>query len=414
MAEGRLARLKALVDWARSNSDFYRARLGGVSLDVEDEGALLRQIPILRRDQAQALARGPASPLACVDPNEFVRFHHTSGSTGVGSLWVFDTQDDWDNIVGCWSTALSHYGIGRCDRALVCAGYGRFIGFWGLHEALISAGALTVSGADADSEARAVMIAALGVTVVATTPTYALRLGAELAQMGVDSPVRLVITSGEPRPPETKRRIEALWGCETYDTAGMTEMGTISMLECPDRDGSLHLMDDVFIEEVLDRETEVPVAHGELGVRVVTTLARRGMPFIRYWTNDLVVRELADCRCQLGDHVYTGGIRGRLDEMVKIDGVWFMPLLLEQVVRGYDEIVEYRATLHRSGDDRNTLFVELDATIDVDVAPDFIRSFTADCKRQLGFRPRVALASDLPRFEAKAKRFHDAREVVTA
>lgn len=414
MAEERLARLVALVEWARSNSDFYREHLDGVSLSVRDEESLLRQIPVLQRDQVTALTRGPASPLACVGPDSFVRFHHTSGSTGAGALWVFDTQDDWDNIVRCWSVALAHYGVGASDRALVCAGYGRFIGFWGLHEALISNGVLTVSGADADSRARAELIVALGVTVIATTPTYALRLGAEMAELGIDNPVRLVLTSGEARPMETRKRVQALWDCQTYDTAGMTEMGTISMFECPDRVGSLHLIDDAFIEEVLDRETGAPVADGELGVRVVTTLERRGMPFIRYWTNDLVVREPAGCACRVGDHVYAGGIRGRLDEMVKVDGVWFMPSLLEQVVRRYEEIVEFRATLHRRGDDRNTLFVELDALVDTAASTEFVREFTADCKRQLGFRPTVVLASGLPRFEAKAKRFHDARTAMTA
>ena len=294
-------------------------------------------------------------------------------------------------------------------RALVCAGYGRFIGFWGLHEALVATEALTASGADADSKARVALIESLGITVVAATPTYALRLGAEMQRQEVESNVRLLITSGEPRPIETRKRIEDLWGCPAYDTAGMTEMGTISMIECPDRPGHLHVLEDAFLEEVLDAKTRAPVELGEIGVRVVTTLARRGMPFIRYWTNDLVVRERAECECDLGRYVYVGGIRGRLDQMVKIDGVWFLPSMLEGVVRGFHEVVEYRATLALNDGRRTVLLVELDLGEETNVSESFSGDFADECKRSLGFRPAVSLVEGLPRFEVKASRFHDER-----
>jgi len=412
-AGSRLERLKVTISWARENSDFYRTYLAGVQLDVDREEQLLEQIPIIERDHVQAISRDPAGPLACVDPDAFVRFHHTSGSSGDGSLWVFDTAQDWEGIVRCWSVALERYGVGKQDRALVCAGYGRFIGFWGLHDALVAGGVLTVSGADADTKARVALIDALGITVVATTPTYAMRLGSELSAQGVGDSVRLLITSGEPRPVETRRKIEALWDCVALDTAGMTEAGTISMYECPSRPGRMHVMDDLFLEEVLDPKERTPVGYGEIGVRVVTTLNRRGMPFIRYWTNDLVIRQLSECDCDAGEHVYAGGIKGRLDHMVKIDGVWFLPSMLESVVRKFDCVVEHRATL-TTDDNRNFLLVELDIDPGAEPRKNFTADFAAECKRALGFRPRVDLVGGLPQFEAKAKRFYDARESVAA
>jgi len=405
---GRAHRLGELVSWARQNSSFYAERFASVNSGVGVEADLLYQLPILERDQVQPLLRSVENPLVCVDPAEFVRFHHTSGSTGEGSLWVFDTASDWEEIVSCWSVALRSFGIGPGDRALVCAGYGRFIGFWGLHDALIAGGILTVSGADADSNARATLIERLGVTVVAATPTYALRLGDEMERLNVESQVRLVVTSGEPRPLETRERIERLWGCHSLDTAGMTEMGTISMLECPHRPGDMHVLEDRFLEEVLDPVAREPVADGELGVRVVTPLGRRGMPFVRYWTNDLVVREPAACDCGLGAHVYRGGIKGRLDHMVKVDGIWFLPSMLEGVVRGFEEIDEYRATLVHGENGRNVIELELEVHSGA-ASEDLPKVFAEECKRAIGFRPRVKLVTDLPRFEAKAKRFHDQR-----
>jgi phenylacetate-coenzyme A ligase PaaK-like adenylate-forming protein len=403
----RAHRLGELVLWARENSSFYAERFASVS-DSGVEEDLLYQLPILERHQVQPLSRRVESPLACVEPAEFVRFHHTSGSTGDGSLWVFDTASDWEEIVDCWSVALRSFGVEPGDRAMVCAGYGRFIGFWGLHDAFLARGTLTVSGADADSKARATLIERLGITVVAATPTYALRLGDEMKNLNVESQVKLVITSGEPRPLETRERIERLWGCRSLDTAGMTEMGTISMLECPHRPGDMHVLEDRFLEEVLDPVTREPIADGEMGVRVVTPLGRRGMPFIRYWTNDLVVRESAACACSLGAHVYRGGIKGRLDQMVKVDGIWFLPSMLEGVIRGFEEIDEYRAILVRGENGRNIIELELEAFPEA-VTEDFPEVFADECKRAIGFRPAVRLVTDLPRFEAKAKRFHDQR-----
>src|SRR5665811_862546 len=391
----RVRRLSELVSWARQSSPFYAERFASVNSDVDTEEDLLNQLPILERDQVQPLLRRVENPLVCVDHAEFVRFHHTSGSTGDGSLWVFDTASDWDEIISCWSVALRSFGVGPGDRALVCAGYGRFIGFWGLHDALIAGESLTVSGADADSKARAALIESLGITVVAATPTYALRLGDEMGNLSVESQVRLVITSGEPRPLETRERIERLWGCRSLDTAGMTEMGTISMLECRSRPGDMHVLEDRFLEEVLDPTTRKPVADGEIGVRVVTPLGRRGMPFIRYWTSDLVVRGLAACDCGLGAHVYRGGIRGRLDQMVKMDGIWFLPSMLEGVVRGFEEIDEYRATLVHGKNGRNVIELELEVYPGA-VAKDFPTTFTDECKRAIGFRPRVKLVTGLP------------------
>jgi phenylacetate-CoA ligase len=410
-AGDRLERLRSTVEWARAKSLFYGDRLADVDLSAPTEDALLEQIPILERHEVQALPKWPRSPLACTPVDSFVRFHHTSGSSGQGSLWVADTTDDWRAITDAWSVALRLWGITSADRALVCNAYGRFIGFWGLHDALIRAEVLTVSGADLDTVGRADLIERLGITVVAATPTYALLLANEVRSREHD--VRLVLTSGEPRPEATRRRIAQAWSCETFDTAGMTEVGTISMVECRSNPGNLHVIEDGVIEEVLDPVTRTPVEDGHRGVRVVTTLARRGMPFIRYWTSDLVTREPAACDCGVARFVYAGGIEGRTDDMVKIRGVWFLPSFLEDIVRDFREVQEFRSTVQSDARGLASLDVELelDDSYDATESRDFELVFTTECKRRLGFRPSVTICppNTLPRFEMKARRFRDMR-----
>ena len=81
---------------------------------------------------------------------------------------------------------------------------------------------------------------------------------AELAEQGIDLPggsVRRLILSGEPAGsiPATKRMLEAQWGAKAADTAGMTEIGTIMIFECDHQPGGPHIIEDHFIEQVLDR-----------------------------------------------------------------------------------------------------------------------------------------------------------------
>jgi phenylacetate-coenzyme A ligase PaaK-like adenylate-forming protein len=416
LASGRLERLRSTIEWARTQSRFYGERLAAVDTSVSTEAALLEQIPILERSEIQTLPKWPRSPLACTSVESFVRFHHTSGSSGQGSLWVADTAEDWRAITDAWSVALRLWGVTSADRALVCAAYGRFIGFWGLHDALVDAEALTVSAADLDTVGRVDLIERLGITVVAATPTYALLLAKELRSL--EHNVRLVITSGEPRPEATRRRLAQAWSCETFDTAGMTEVGTISMVECRSHRGNLHVIEDGVIEEVLDPVTRKPVEDGQRGVRVVTTLARRGMPFIRYWTNDLVTREPATCDCGIARFVYAGGIQGRTDDMVKIRGVWFLPSFLEDIVRGLHQVQEFRSTVRSDARGLASLEVELELndSYDATESRDFELMFATECKRRLGFHPSVTICAPntLPRFEMKSRRFHDLRNESSA
>ena len=83
-----------------------------------------------------------------------------------------------------------------------------------------------------------------------------------------------VILSGEPAGsiPQTKALIEEQWGAKAYDTAGMTEIGTIMVFECAHQPGGTHIIEDHVLEEVIDPDTLEPVGYGERGERVVTSL----------------------------------------------------------------------------------------------------------------------------------------------
>jgi phenylacetate-coenzyme A ligase PaaK-like adenylate-forming protein len=93
-----------------------------------------------------------------------------------------------------------------------------------------------------------------------------------------------------------RQSLAALWGCEVFEHYGMTEMGLGGGVDCAAHAG-YHLRESDLLIEVVDPESGDPVAPGEMGEVVFTTLKRRGMPLIRYRTGDLSRLLPGACAC---------------------------------------------------------------------------------------------------------------------
>jgi phenylacetate-CoA ligase len=303
----------------------------------------------------------------------------------------------------------------------VAFGYSTFIGFWGLHYAGEKLGCLVLPGGALQTDQRVSQIVDMGATVVASTPTYALRMAQEARSMGVDlagSSVRRLILSGEPAGsiPATKKLIEEQWGAKAGDTAGMTELGTIMVFECEAQPGGTHIIEDHYIEEVVDPETDQPVPYGEMGERVVTSFGRGFIPVLRYRTRDFVVRVPGStCSCGRTFDIYEGGIRGRVDDMKLVRGTNVYPRAVEAIVREHAEIDEFQIHLYTEEGIRDEIEVLVEipgADVDADAILSRLGKELADAHEGLRFGVKRAEDGSLPRFELKAKRLLDERIVI--
>jgi phenylacetate-CoA ligase len=237
----------------------------------------------------------------------------------------------------------------------------------------------------------------------------------EARKLGIDLPgsqVQRLILSGEPAGsiPATKALIEEQWGAKAGDTAGMTEVGTIIMFECAEQPGGAHLIEDNYLEEVIDPFGEEPVGYGELGERVVTSFGRGFIPVLRYRTGDLVCRVPADrCPCGRGFDLYEGGIRGRADDMKVVRGTNVYPGAIEAIVRDVLDVEEFQVRLYTTEGFRDEIEVSVELAAPGDL--DELGRRLAEAHEGLRFLVREAEAGSLPRFELKAKRLTDEREV---
>lgn len=422
----QLRKLRHLVAWTEARVPWQAARLkaAGVSADSIRSLDDLRRIPLMTRDewmQAQ-LEKPPYGPLLAAPEEVAIRYHLTSGTTGRIPLQVLDSMKDWEWIAEMWCYGFWGFGVRPQDIVFFAFSYGTFVGFWGAHYACEKIGALVLPGGNMTTEARVKQIMTMKATVVCSTPTYALRMAQEAKAMGVDlanGPVKRLILSGEPAGsiPATKRLIEEEWGARAADTAGMTEVGTIMIFECEKQPGGTHIIEDHYIEEVVDPITAEPVGYGELGERLITSFGRGFIPVLRYRTRDMVVRVPASsCTCGRTFDIYEGGIRGRVDDMKLVRGTNVYPRAVESIVREYKEIDEFRIHLYTADgrQDEIELLVELPTSdgAEADRICGSLAKALSEAHEGLRFGVKKVENGSLPRFELKAKRLQDDRIVI--
>jgi phenylacetate-CoA ligase len=417
-------KLRDVVAWTLSNAPWQAQRLRDAGIDGDTVRSLddLRRIPFLeRRDwMATQLEDPPFGAVLAVDPDKAIRYHTTSGTSGSRPLAVLDGPKDWEWIAEMWCYAFWAAGVRSTDITFFAFSYGTFVGFWGAHYACEKLGCRVLPGGNMTTEGRVRMIVETGATVVCSTPTYALRMAQEAEALGIDlaaSPVRRLVLSGEPAGsiPATKALIEERWGAMAVDTAGMTEVGTLVMFECEHQPGGPHVIEDHYIEEVIDPESDEPVGYGELGERVVTSFGRGFIPVLRYRTRDLVCKVPAErCSCGRTFDVYDGGIRGRVDDMRVVRGTNVYPRAIEEIVRHVDGLEEFQVRLYTVDGIRD----EIEVLVELERPGDDVEATLAELGRRLAeaheglrFGVRLAQPERLPRFELKAKRLNDEREV---
>jgi len=421
----QLRKLRNLVAWADASVPWQSKRLRDAGVTADQIRSLddLGRIPMMTRDEWMQgqVDHPPYGPILATDPANAIRYHMTSGTTGKTPIRVLDSMKDWEWIAEMWCYGFWGFGVRPADTVFFAFSYGTFVGFWGAHYACEKLGCLVLPGGNMTTEARVRQIMEMGATVVCSTPTYALRMAQEARTLGIDlagGPVQRLILSGEPAGsiPATKKLIEDEWGAKAGDTAGMTEVGTIVIFECSSQPGGTHIIEDHYIEEVLDPDSGQSVPYGEMGERVVTSFGRGFIPVLRYRTRDYVVKVPgSNCPCGRTFDIYDGGIRGRVDDMKLVRGTNVYPRAVEAIVRQFKEIDEFQIHLYTADGRRDEIEVLVEIP-DPDIDP---YGLLGDLGRQLAsaheglrFGVRQAENGSLPRFELKAKRLVDERIVI--
>ena len=405
LEEHQLRRFGALLETILPANEFYAQKLGDVPLPIESFEQFGRLPYTFKEELAGTPESGDLTRNLTFEPRQYARFHQTSGTRG-RSMVVLDTAQSWDWWLECWQYVLDAAGIDAGDRAMLAFSFGPFIGFWSAHDALLRRGCLVVPGGGRDTLGRLELLRASRATALFCTPTYALRMAEVAAEHHIplpSLPVRTIVVAGEPGGsiPAVRHRIEEAWEAELIDHAGATEVGPWGYGER--ETNCLRIIESEFIAEFLSVETGGPAAEGELAELVLTNLGRAACPVIRYRTGDLV-RPRWPAEGPNRFVALEDGVLGRNDDMMIIRGVNIFPSSIEQILRGFPEIVEYRMTAYRQHElDQLAIQIEDRLNDPTRVADEL--------KMRLGLKVEVNAVrlGTLPRFEAKGERFVDKR-----
>ena len=337
----QLRELQGMLQRVYDKVQFYHQKFDEMGITPDDMKELgdLPKFPLTKKtDLRDNYPYGLfATPL-----DEIIRIHASSGTTGkpiVVGYTRHDIEDVWTEVMArsCVSSGM-HQG----DVVQNAYGYGLFTGGLGFHYGAERIGATVVPISAGATERQLMIMEDFGTTVLVCTPSYAVYLGEKMEQMGVrgNMKIRMGVFGAEPWSENMRQKIEEKLSIDAMDVYGLTEItGPGVSIDCLEKNG-LHIWSDHFYPEIVDKDTKEPVAEGEQGDLVFTTMTKEGIPMCRYDTKDIASLNYEKCACGRW-HPRHSKIVARSDDMLKIRGVIVFPSEIESVLLKIPGVGEY-------------------------------------------------------------------------
>jgi len=413
IADKQLEGLKWTARHTFDNSPFYQSRMKAHGVAPEDIKSLddIQKLPFTT---ANDLKDGYPMPLLSVPESDVVRIHGSSGTTGKRKILAY-TQNDIDVWKEMFARCYELAGLTVEDRVQICVGYGLWTAGAGFQLGCEHFGAMALPVGPGLLEIQLQMLTDLKSTCLCSTASMALLMGEEVQKQGLAEKVALkkAIFGAETHTPKMRKQFEEALDLEhSFDIIGMTELyGPGTGLECMAHEG-IHYWSDLYILEILDPNTLKPVAPGEVGEMVVTTLKKEASPLIRYRTRDLTRLIPGTCSCGV-TMPRIDKIMGRSDDMFIFRGVNIYPGQIGSVLEGFSDLsAEYQISLtRRDGLDHMSVRVERGPDASADNSEDMAKAVMNEIRKHILVRSDVKILGpgELPRSFAKTKRVQDER-----
>lgn len=375
----------------------------------------LRELPFTTKED---LRKGFPWDFLSTDKRDVVRLHSSSGTTGNPTV-VYHNRHDLESWANLMARSLYSAGIRNTDVFQNICGYGLFTGGLGFQYGVEKLGCLSIPAGAGNSLRQIKLMRDFGTSVAHAIPSYLGRLLDVFRDEGLDprrdTRLHTLVIGAEPHTEEHRRRIEDLFGVKAYNSFGLSEMnGPGVAFECTEQNG-LHVWEDAYAVEIIDPVTLEPVAPGEIGELVMTTLDRQAMPLIRYRTRDLTRFIPGQCPCGR-THRRLDRIAGRSDDMFIIKGCNVFPMQIEGILLKLPEVGDdYRIILDTIADvDEMIIEVEVKKewfTGDLAFLDGLERHITRLVRDEVLLRPLIKLVEpgSIPKSEGKAVRVFDHR-----
>ena len=326
----QLERLKWTLRHAYENVPHYKRKFDEAGVHPDDLKTLadIAKFPYTTK---QDLRDNYPFGLFAVPRDKMARVHASSGTTGKSTVvgYTLKDIDTWANLV---ARSIRAAGGRPGDTCHIAYGYGLFTGGLGAHYGAERAGCMVVPMSGGQTEKQVQLIQDFQPDIIMVTPSYSLVIAEEFEKQGLDPAacsLKVGIFGAEPWGEGMRGEIERKLGIDAVDIYGLSEvMGPGVASECIESKDGPVIWEDHFYPEIIDPETGLPVADGEEGELVFTSLSKEAMPVIRYRTRDLT-RLLPPTSRSMRR---MGKITGRSDDMLIIRGVNVFPSQIEELI----------------------------------------------------------------------------------
>ncbi|MBX3685145.1 MAG: phenylacetate--CoA ligase [Rhodocyclaceae bacterium] len=326
----QLERLKWSLRHAYENVAHYRKAFDDKGVHPDDLKSLedLAKFPFTTKHD---LRDNYPFGMFAVPMDRVARVHASSGTTGKPTV-VGYTLKDIDTWAAVVARSIRASGGRPGDMVHVSYGYGLFTGGLGAHYGAERLGCTVIPMSGGQTEKQIQIIQDFKPNIIMVTPSYMLTILDEMEAQGIDpkgTSLRVGIFGAEPWTPAMRTAVEARAGIDAVDIYGLSEvMGPGVANECVETKDGPTVWEDHFYPEIVNPDSGEPVADGEEGELVFTSLTKEAMPVIRYRTRDLTRLLPPSARSMRR----MAKITGRSDDMLIIRGVNVFPTQIEELI----------------------------------------------------------------------------------
>ena len=332
----------------------YGSALADVDPAAITSAADLAALPVLRKSELSR-AQAENAPFGGFTVKPAHGFAHIFQSPGP----IYEpggSEHDWWRM----GRFLHAVGIGAGDVVQNCFGYHLTPAGMIFESGARAVGAAVLPAGTGQTELQVTAARDVGATAYAGTPDYLKVILDKAESMGVQLGFKKAAVGGGALFPSLRQEYadRGITCLQSYATA---DLGNIAY-ESAAMEGVI--VDENVIVEIVTPGTGTPVAPGEVGEVVVTTL-NPDYPLIRFATGDLsaVLPGVSPCG---RTNMRIKGWMGRADQTTKIKGMFVRPEQVAALVDKHDEIVKARVIAARDGEmDTMTVQIEADGGDDV-------------------------------------------------
>lgn len=375
-------KMQEQLAYLQAHSPFYQKLFSAYNIDINKIKTLedLEYIPFTDKKDLQL----NNWDFLCVPKEQIVDYITTSGTLGDPVTFAC-TDNDLERLA--YNEAISFTCAGLDKNSVLqlmttmdkrfMAGLAYFLG-------LRKMGAGVIRVGNGIPELQWDTIKRIKPDTVMCIPSFILKLIDYAEANGIDyqnSSIKRIIGIGEGLREQNfelnslGKKIKEKWDVQLFATYSSTEMSA-TFSECAYGCGGHH-HPELLIVEIIG-EDDKPVAEGEVGEVVITTLGVEGMPLLRFRTGDMACIHTEPCKC--GRNTFRiSPIVGRKNHMIKYKGTTLYPPAMVDVLNNTSYVENYYITLDTSdaGTDEVTITIGLREGSSFDVVKDLKDRFRA-------------------------------------